>query len=156
MGIDLTTELTALRDRLLSAEAEHDVVAADAIPADRMGLDIGPETAEKYAAAIKDSKTVFWNGPMGVFEFPNFVDGTKAVAEAMIAATKDNGSFTVVVGPNACGKSTLLRALTGLRRPVAGTVQVDGVDLADLTPRQRATRLAHVGQEDGPPEDLTP
>ena len=63
-----------------------------------MGLDIGPETAKLYADAIKDSKTVFWNGPMGVFEFPNFADGTKAVAEAMIAATKDNGSFTVVGG----------------------------------------------------------
>lgn len=64
------------------------------------------------------------------------------------------GSMLAVVGRNGSGKSTLLRALTGLRRPVAGTVQVDGVDLADLTPRQRATRLAHVAQEDGPPEDL--
>ena len=59
------------------------------------------------------------------------------------------GSMLAVVGRNGSGKSTLLRALTGLRRPVAGTVQVDGVDMADLTPRQRATRLAHVAQEDG-------
>ena len=63
-----------------------------------MGLDIGPETAKRYAEALAASKTVFWNGPMGVFEFPNFADGTKAVAEAMIAATQDNGSFTVVGG----------------------------------------------------------
>ena len=79
-------------------DTEKKVVGLDEIPEGWMGLDIGPETAKNYAEAIKDSKTVFWNGPMGVFEFPNFADGTKAVAEAMIAATKDNGSFTVVGG----------------------------------------------------------
>ncbi|OEY23938.1 phosphoglycerate kinase [Corynebacterium sp. BCW_4722] len=79
-------------------DTEKQVVSAGEIPEGWMGLDIGPKTSEKYAAAIKDSKTVFWNGPMGVFEFPNFADGTKAVAEAMIAATRDNGSFTVVGG----------------------------------------------------------
>ncbi|GAA1168794.1 Phosphoglycerate kinase [Corynebacterium glaucum] len=79
-------------------DAEKQIVGLDEIPEGWMGLDIGPETAKNYAEAIKDSKTVFWNGPMGVFEFPNFADGTKAVAEAMIAATQDNGSFTVVGG----------------------------------------------------------
>lgn len=79
-------------------DTEKKVVDLDDIPEGWMGLDIGPETAKRYAEAIKDSKTVFWNGPMGVFEFPNFADGTKAVAEAMIAASKDNGSFTVVGG----------------------------------------------------------
>ena len=79
-------------------DAEKRVVGLDEIPEGWMGLDIGPETAKEYAAAIAGSKTVFWNGPMGVFEFPNFADGTKAVAEAMIAATADNGSFTVVGG----------------------------------------------------------
>ncbi|WP_301924610.1 phosphoglycerate kinase [Corynebacterium glaucum] len=79
-------------------DAEKQIVGLDEIPEGWMGLDIGPETAKNYAEAIKDSKTVFWNGPMGVFEFPNFADGTKAVAEAMIAATRDNGSFTVVGG----------------------------------------------------------
>ena len=79
-------------------DAEKQIVGLDEIPEGWMGLDIGPETAKNYAEAIKDSKTVFWNGPMGVFEFPNFADGTKAVAEAMIAATKENGSFTVVGG----------------------------------------------------------
>ncbi len=78
--------------------AEKKIVGLDDIPEGWMSLDIGPETAENYAGAIKDSKTVFWNGPMGVFEFPNFADGTKAVAEAMIAATSGNGSFTVVGG----------------------------------------------------------
>ncbi|MCP1387115.1 phosphoglycerate kinase [Corynebacterium sp. TA-R-1] len=79
-------------------DAEKKIVGLDEIPEGWMGLDIGPETAKNYAAAIEDSKTVFWNGPMGVFEFPNFADGTKAVAEAMIAATKNNDSFTVVGG----------------------------------------------------------
>lgn len=77
---------------------EKRIVGVDAIPEGWMGLDIGPETAKRYAEALASSKTVFWNGPMGVFEFPNFADGTKAVAEAMITATKDNGSFTVVGG----------------------------------------------------------
>lgn len=79
-------------------DTEKRIVGVDAIPEGWMGLDIGPETAKRYAEALAASKTVFWNGPMGVFEFPNFADGTKAVAEAMIAATKDNGSFTVVGG----------------------------------------------------------
>lgn len=79
-------------------DTEKKIVGLDEIPEGWMGLDIGPDTAKNYAEAVKDSKTVFWNGPMGVFEFPNFADGTKAVAEAMIAATKDNDSFTVVGG----------------------------------------------------------
>ena len=64
-------------------DAEGTVVASDAIPEDMMGMDIGPKTAEMYAEAIKGAKTVFWNGPMGVFEFDQFSAGTKAVAEAI-------------------------------------------------------------------------
>jgi phosphoglycerate kinase len=66
-----------------AADAEHSVVPADAIPADRMGLDIGPESGKLFAASLADAKTVFWNGPMGVFEFPAFAHGTRAVAEAL-------------------------------------------------------------------------
>jgi phosphoglycerate kinase len=66
-----------------SAEATPSVVAADAIPANQMGLDIGPDTAEAFAAAISECRTVFWNGPMGVFEFPNFANGTKVLAQAL-------------------------------------------------------------------------
>ncbi len=58
-------------------------VASDAIPTDQMGLDIGPESAKAFAAAIAECKTVFWNGPMGVFEFPNFAHGTRVVAQAL-------------------------------------------------------------------------
>lgn len=59
------------------------VVAADAIPADCLGLDIGPAAGADFAAALADAKTVFWNGPMGVFEVPEFSDGTRAVAQAL-------------------------------------------------------------------------
>ena len=66
-----------------SADAAPTVVAANAIPEDQMGLDIGPETAKVFASAISECKTVFWNGPMGVFEFPNFANGTKVLAQAL-------------------------------------------------------------------------
>ena len=66
-----------------NADAKPTVVAADSIPADQMGLDIGPESAKAFAAAIVGCKTVFWNGPMGVFEFPNFANGTKVLAQAL-------------------------------------------------------------------------
>ncbi len=73
---------------------EKSVVEADAIPDDQMGLDIGPKTAEVYVEAIKTAKTVFWNGPMGVFEVADFADGTRAVAQALA----DTDAFTVVGG----------------------------------------------------------
>ncbi len=66
-----------------AADAPPTVVPADAIPADQMGLDIGPESGKAFAAALADAKTVFWNGPMGVFEFEAFAQGTRAVAEAL-------------------------------------------------------------------------
>ena len=70
------------------------VVDSDQIPADKMGLDIGPKTAQLYADAIKGAKTVFWNGPMGVFEMASFADGTKAIAQALA----DSDAFSVVGG----------------------------------------------------------
>ena len=67
-------------------DAVPEVVASDAIPDDREGMDIGPKTEELYAEAVKGAKTVFWNGPMGVFEFDNFAHGTQAIAEALAEA----------------------------------------------------------------------
>ena len=67
-------------------DATGEVVASDSIPEDRMGMDIGPKTEALYAEAIKGAKTVFWNGPMGVFEFDNFAHGTQAIAEAVAEA----------------------------------------------------------------------
>jgi phosphoglycerate kinase len=77
-----------------SAPASPVTAAADAIPADMIGLDIGPESRKLFAAKLADAATVFWNGPMGVFEHPDFADGTRAVAQALI----DSPAFTVVGG----------------------------------------------------------
>ncbi|MFF6775100.1 phosphoglycerate kinase [Streptomyces sp. NPDC012637] len=81
-------------DLKTKAPATFETVASDAIPADKEGLDIGPETRELYAAKLADAGTVFWNGPMGVFEHPDYANGTKAVAQALL----DSPGFTVVGG----------------------------------------------------------
>jgi len=80
-----------------SADSPAETVAADKIPSALMGLDIGPESVKRFAALLSNAKTVFWNGPMGVFEFPAFAAGTKGVAEAIIGATA-KGAFSVVGG----------------------------------------------------------
>lgn len=80
-----------------SADAEPTVVAADAIPDDQIGLDIGPESAAAFATEIGRARTVVWNGPMGVFEFPAFAGGTEAVAQGLVDATAAGG-FTIVGG----------------------------------------------------------
>lgn len=80
-----------------AADAEAETVAADRIPDGKMGLDIGPGSVERFTALLSNAKTVFWNGPMGVFEFPAFAAGTKGVAEAIIGAT-GKGAFSVVGG----------------------------------------------------------
>ncbi len=79
-------------------DSQPTLVSADAIPADQMGLDIGPESAQAFAAAIADCETVFWNGPMGVFEFANFAYGTKVVAQAL---TEVDGMAVVGGGDSA-------------------------------------------------------
>lgn len=81
-----------------AADAENKVVELDGIPEGWMSLDIGPKSVEEFATVLADSKTVFWNGPMGVFEMEAFSKGTAGVAQAIIDATANNGSFTVVGG----------------------------------------------------------
>ena len=81
-----------------SADAKPTLVLADAIPADQMGLDIGPASASNFAVAIAQCKTVFWNGPMGVFEFENFSHGTKTIAKAL---TQVDGMAVVGGGDSA-------------------------------------------------------
>ena len=87
-----------------AADANTRVVAAEEIPATWMGLDIGPETRTRFAAAIAASATVVWNGPMGVFEMDAFSAGTRAVAEAMIA----NNGLTVVGGGDSAAAVRIL------------------------------------------------
>ena len=80
-----------------AADSPAQAVAADRIPDHQTGLDIGPESVKRFTALLSDARTVFWNGPMGVFEYPAFAAGTKGVAEAIIAAT-GKGAFSVVGG----------------------------------------------------------
>jgi phosphoglycerate kinase len=87
-----------------SADATPTLVSADAIPTDQMGLDIGPVSAAAFAAEIVKCKTVFWNGPMGVFEFPNFAAGTKVVAQAL---TEVSGISVVGGGDSAAAVRAL-------------------------------------------------
>ncbi len=81
-GVNLLLPVDTVVATAFAADAEHKTVKADAIPEGWMGLDIGPESAKLFAETIKAAKTVIWNGPMGVFEFPAFAEGTKAVAQA--------------------------------------------------------------------------
>ncbi len=90
------------------ADAENKVVALDGIPEDWMSLDIGPESVKEFDKVIASSKTLFWNGPMGVFEMEAFSKGTAGVAQSIIDATKNNGSFTVVGGGDSAASVRLL------------------------------------------------
>ncbi|WP_101786921.1 phosphoglycerate kinase [Nonomuraea indica] len=93
-GVDLVLPVDVLAATHFADDAPYDVVEATAIPADREGLDIGPRTRELFASKLADARTVFWNGPMGVFEFDAFAGGTRAVAEALVACQ----GYTVVGG----------------------------------------------------------
>jgi phosphoglycerate kinase len=80
-----------------AADSTPETVAAANIPVDKMGLDIGPDSVKRFTTLLSNARTIFWNGPMGVFEFPAFAAGTKGVAEAIISATA-KGAFSVVGG----------------------------------------------------------
>ena len=83
LGVKLILPTDIVVAKEFSASSQPTIVAADEIPNDQMGLDIGPQSAEYFAQEIIKCKTVFWNGPMGVFEFPNFAHGTKIVAQSL-------------------------------------------------------------------------
>ncbi|WP_031065351.1 phosphoglycerate kinase [Streptomyces sp. NRRL WC-3742] len=91
-------------DLKTKAPADFETVDADGIPADKEGLDIGPKTRELFAAKLADAGTVFWNGPMGVFEHPDYAGGTSAVAQALV----DSDAFTVVGGGDSAAAVRIL------------------------------------------------
>ena len=93
-GVEIVLPTDIVAADSFAADAPHEVVTADAIPADKIGLDIGPASAEAFAAAIRGARTIVWNGPMGVFEFEAFAGGTRAVAQAM----SDGSGFSIVGG----------------------------------------------------------
>ena len=103
-GVKLVLPTDIVVAPTFAADATPTLVAADAIPADQMGLDIGSVSAKAFAAEIVKCKTVFWNGPMGVFEFPNFAAGTKVVAQAL---TEVSGISVVGGGDSAAAVRAL-------------------------------------------------
>ncbi|MDH6625443.1 phosphoglycerate kinase [Streptomyces sp. LBL] len=103
LPVDVLTS-TEFPDLKTKAPANPNTVAADAIPADQLGLDIGPRTRTLYASKLTEAATVFWNGPMGVFEHPDYAEGTKAVAQALL----DSPGFTVVGGGDSAAAVRIL------------------------------------------------
>ena len=93
-GVEIVLPVDIVAADGFAADAPHETVDADKIPAGKMGLDIGPKSGELFREAILGAKTIAWNGPMGVFEFPAFAEGTKAVAQALV----DTDGFSIVGG----------------------------------------------------------
>ncbi|MFC4872671.1 phosphoglycerate kinase [Negadavirga shengliensis] len=96
-GVNLVLPEDTVTSKAFANDAEQSTAKAGQIPDGWMGLDIGPESRAKFAEIIKKSKTILWNGPMGVFEMSSFEHGTKAMAEAIVEATR-NGAFTLIGG----------------------------------------------------------
>jgi len=96
-GVEIILPTDVVVATVFSPDAAHKIVPADQIPPDMDGMDIGPVTRETFAAKIADARTVFWNGPVGVFEMAPFAEGNMAVARAVVAVTK-TGALTVIGG----------------------------------------------------------
>jgi len=97
-GVNLYLPLDTVIADKFDNDANRDMVDTGKIPADWMGLDIGTKTIKLFSDVIKESKTLLWNGPMGVFEMANFEKGTRAIADSVVAATQDNGAFSLIGG----------------------------------------------------------
>lgn len=97
-GVKIYMPLDNLCADDFSNDANRQVVATGQIPDGWQGLDIGPETIKLFTDVVSKSKTILWNGPMGVFEFENFAHGTNAIAEAVVKATEENGAFSLIGG----------------------------------------------------------
>jgi phosphoglycerate kinase len=104
-----------------AADSPAETVAADRIPEDKIGLDVGPESVRRFTTLLSNAETVFWNGPMGVFEFPAFAVGTKGVAQAIVGATR-KGAFSVVGGGDS---AAAVRAL-GIREGDVSHISTGG------------------------------
>ncbi|WP_285054791.1 phosphoglycerate kinase [Pedobacter ginsengisoli] len=97
-GVNLILPVDTVIADKFDNDAQKGNVDAGQIPADWMGLDIGPKTVELFSKVVAESKTLLWNGPMGVFEMANFEQGTRAIADAVVAATQNNGAFSLIGG----------------------------------------------------------
>jgi phosphoglycerate kinase len=117
LPVDIVTA-SEFPDLSAKADVQTQVVPADAIPSDQVGLDIGPESRKLFASKIQDAATVFWNGPMGVFEHPAFAEGTRAITQALI----DSKAFTVVGG----GDSAAAVRILGFDEKAFGHISTGG------------------------------
>ena len=97
LGVEIVLPVDVVVANEFTADAEHRVVSVDKIPPDMEGMDIGPATQELFAAKLSDARTVFWNGPVGVFELAPFAEGNRAIAKAVVSVTKAGG-LTVIGG----------------------------------------------------------
>ena len=113
-GVTILVPVDSVVADKFAADAETAIVRNEAFPKDRMGLDIGPDTFQAYYQIIKESKTILWNGPMGVFEMEPFATGTLAVAQALAEVTKE-GAFTLIGG----GDSAAAIKQSGLEQDVS-------------------------------------
>ncbi len=103
-GVEIVLPVDVVAADTFAADSPSVVVPADGIPEDKMGLDIGPESRALFAEKIASAKTVVWNGPMGVFEFPAFAEGTRAVARAM----SESDAFTIIGGGDSAAAVRIL------------------------------------------------
>jgi len=106
-GVEVVLPVDVVAATAFSADADHEVVPVEAIPADRMGLDIGPRSAALFAERLADARTVFWNGPMGAFEMAPYAEGTRALAQALAAVTTAGGLTVVGGGDSAAAVRSL-------------------------------------------------
>jgi phosphoglycerate kinase len=107
LGVEVVLPVDVVAATAFSADADREVVPADAIPADRMGLDIGPRSASLFAERLADARTVFWNGPMGAFEMAPYAEGTRALAQALTEVTTAGGLTVVGGGDSAAAVRSL-------------------------------------------------
>jgi phosphoglycerate kinase len=141
-GVEIVLPVDIVAATEFSADADHDVAPADAIPADRLGLDIGPESGKLFASKITDARTVFWNGPMGVFEMEPYAEGTRAVAEALTEVSAAGG-LTVVGG----GDSAAAVRKLGLDEKAFGHISTGGGASLELLEGQTLPGLAVLDED---------
>jgi phosphoglycerate kinase len=120
-GVEIVLPTDIVVADAFSGDAAHDVVPVDGIPADRMGLDIGPASARAFAERLADARTIFWNGPLGAFEMAPYAEGTRAIAQALVEATA-SGALTVVGG----GDSAAAVRQLGFRDEQFGHISTGG------------------------------
>ena len=148
-GVELVLPVDLVGAADFAPDAEHDVYRVQEFPADREGVDAGPATRELFSAKLADAATVFWNGPVGVFEFPAFAAGTRAVAEAIIALP----GFTVVGG----GDSAAAVRRLGLPEDGFSHISTGGGASLEYLEGASLPGLAALAdsQHDGPPQGGT-